>query len=151
MKRQILLLLLSAGSLAGALNGQRNVHSLPKEVFAARTVAIVNNTHNEQVEQGAVETLKRWGKLTLVDDSDLADIILTFEKKNSHEGTTTQKTNDDGTPSTSYGMSFGSSINMKATLKGKTLSFYTTTTGDSKKKAGASCVNDLQSAYIAGP
>lgn len=151
MKRQILSLVLFAGLFAGSLMAQRNIQSLPKEVYAAKTVAIVNNTHNDQVEQGAAETLKRWGKLTLVDDADLADITLVFDKKNSHEGTSTQKTNDDGTPSTSYGMSFGSSINMKATLKGKTSSFYMTTTGDSRKKAGATCVNDLQSAYIARP
>ena len=102
-------------------------------------------------EQGAIETLKRWGKLTVIDDSDLADITLTFDKKSGHESTSSQKTNSDGTPSTSYGVSFGSSITMKATLKSAATSFYTTTTSDSKKKAGASCVLDFQSAYVAGP
>ena len=151
MKQIILGLALLAGTTGSALHAQRNIQALPKEVYAAKTVAIINNTHNEQVEQGAAETLKRWGKLTLVDDSDLADITLIFDKKSGHEGTSTQKTNDDGTPSVSYGVSFGSSINMKATLKGNTISFYSTTTSDSKKKAGASCVNDFRGAYIARP
>ena len=44
-------------------------------------------------------------------------------------------------------MSFGSSLTMKATMKGSTTPFYTATNSDSKKKGGASCVVDFQSAY----
>jgi hypothetical protein len=138
-------------TLAGSLFAQRSVHPLPKEVFAAKTVAIVNNTHNEAVEQGAVEALKRWGRFAVVDDSDLADITLTFDKKGEHEGTSSQKPDKDGNPSSSYSMSFSSSVHMKAALKGADTSFYTATTSESKKKAGAECIVDLQQAYVSGP
>ena len=123
------------------------MHTFPKEVRTAKTVAIINNTRNEAVEQGAVEALKRWGHLSLVYDTDTADIVLTFDKQTSHEGTSTTKTGDDGKPSTSYGMTFGSAIYMKAVVKGASSPFYTNHTGDSKKKAGATCVTDLQEAF----
>ena len=95
--------------------------------------------------------MKRWGKLTIVDDLDSADITLTFGKKTDHEGSSSQKPDKDGNPSSSYSMSFGSSISMKATLKGKSESFYSTTTSESKKKAGSECVLELQQAYVSGP
>lgn len=125
---------------------------IPRPVFAAKTIAIVNHAHNDQVEAGALESLKRWGKFTVVDDPDNADIVLTFEKISEHEGksTQTEKNNNDGKqPETSstYSMSFGSSLTMKATMKGNTTPFYTATNSDSKKKGGAACVVDFQSAY----
>ena len=149
MKNLILgvaLFLLGAFGLAAA---QVNVRPLPKEALSAKTVAIVNNTHNDGVSEGAVEALKRWGKFTIVDDSDAADVTLTFEKKSEHEGTSTQKTGDDGKPDTSYSMSFSSTIRMRATLKGGESAFYSTSIGDSKKKAGAGCILNLQQAYLA--
>jgi hypothetical protein len=125
---------------------------IPRPVFAAKTIAIVNHAHNDQVESGALGSLKRWGKFTIVDDPDTADIVLTFEKTSEHEGksTQTEKNNNDGKqPETSstYSMSFGSSLTMKATMKGNTTPFYTATNSDSKKKGGAACVVDFQSAY----
>jgi hypothetical protein len=126
---------------------------IPRPVFAAKTIAIVNHAHNDAVETGALESLKRWGKFTVVDDPDTADIILTFEKVSEHESKSTQtsKDNNDGKqPETSSGfsMSFGSSLTMKATMKGSATPFYTATNGDSKKKGGAACVVDFQGAYI---
>jgi hypothetical protein len=125
---------------------------IPRPVFAAKTIAIVNHAHNDAVETGALESLKRWGKFTIVDDPDTADIVLTFEKISEHEGKSTQtsKDNNDGKSpetSSSYSMSFGSSLTMKATMKGSTTPFYTATNSDSKKKGGAACVVDFQSAY----
>jgi hypothetical protein len=125
---------------------------IPRPVFAAKTIAIVNRAHNEAVEAGALESLKRWGKFTIVDDADTADIVLTFEKVGEHEGKSSEKAtnnNDGKQPDTSYtySMSFSSSITMKATLRGGTAPFYTATNGDSKKKGGAACVVDFQSAY----
>jgi hypothetical protein len=125
---------------------------IPRPVFAAKTIAIINHAHNDAVETGALESLKRWGKFTIVDDPDAADIVLTFEKISEHEGKSTQtsKDNNDGKqPETSstYSMSFGSSLTMKATMKGSTAPFYTATNSDSKKKGGAACVVDFQSAY----
>jgi hypothetical protein len=125
---------------------------IPRPVFAAKTIAIVNHAHNDAVETGALESLKRWGKFTIVDDPETADIVLTFEKASEHEGKSTQtsKDNNDGKqPETSYNysMSFGSSLTMKATMKGNTAPFYTATDSDSKKKGGAACVVSFQSAY----
>ncbi len=148
MKR---LLLMAVLFCAGSVSGQINVRPLPKAALMAKTVAIVNNTHNDAVSEGAVEALKRWGHFTIVDDSDAADITLTFEKKSEHEGTSTQKTGDDGKPDTSYSVTFSSSIRMKATLNGGDNAFYSTTTSESKKKAGAGCILDLQRAYMAAP
>ncbi|WP_263384203.1 hypothetical protein [Granulicella arctica] len=136
--------------LPGLALAQRDIGAMPKEVFTAKTVAIVNNTHNDQVEQGAIEALKRRGKLTVIDDSDVADVTLTFDKRSEHEGTSKTTTGDDGKPNTSYGMTFGSSTYMKAVLKGSVLPFFKTSTGDSKKKAGIGCVTDLESAYNSG-
>jgi hypothetical protein len=148
--RRLVLLALSLALGMGIINAQQVVKPLPKEVFVAKTIAIVNNTHNDLVTQGAIEALKRWGRFTIVDDSDVADIILTFDKKSTHDGSSTQTTGDDGKPSYNYGMSFSSSINMKAVMKGSESSFYTANTTESKKKAGAECVTDLQSAFISG-
>jgi hypothetical protein len=136
--------------LASSAFAQRK--PIPRPVFAARTIAIVNHAHNDAVEAGALESLKRWGKFTVVDDPDTADIVLTFEKVGEHEGKSTEKAtnnNDGKQPDTSYtySMSFGSSLTMKATMKGGTTPFYTVTNSDSKKKGGAACVVEFQSAY----
>lgn len=136
--------------LATSVLAQRK--PIPRAVFAAKTIAIVNHAHNDAVEAGALESLKRWGKFTIVDDPDTADIVLTFEKVGEHEGKSTQKesnNNDGKQPETSYtyNMSFGSSLTMKATIKGGTAAFYTVTNSDSKKKGGAACVVEFQSAY----
>ena len=148
MKTLILLSALSFASL-GSAGAQINVKPLPKPALAAKTIAIVNNTHNDAVEEGAIDALKRWGRFTIVDDADSADITLTFDKKGEHEGTSTQKTGDDGKPDSSYSLSFSSSVHMKAMLKGGNGAFYTTSTGDSKKKAGSSCILDLQRTFLA--
>jgi hypothetical protein len=150
MKRHLLGVVLSSAVLVGTVAAQRSIQPLPKEVFAARTVAIVNNTHNEAVEQGALDALKRWGRFTVIDDSDLADITLTFDKRSEHDGASSQTTGDDGKPSSSYSVSFSSSVHMTAVAKGADRSFYATTTSESKKKAGAECITDLQSAFARG-
>jgi hypothetical protein len=147
MRRCLLGVVLSSAVLVGASWAQRVIRPFPKEVFAAKTVAIVNNTHNEAVEQGAVEALRRWGHFTVVDDSDLADITLTFDKKSEHEGATTQTAGDDGKPSSSYSVTFSSTIHMSVAVKGSDQPFYAATTGASKKKAGAECVTELQGAF----
>jgi hypothetical protein len=146
-----LLLVLFIVSLAGAAYAQKAITPIPKEALAAKTVAIVNNTHNEAVTDGAIEALKRWGRFTVVDDSDIADLTLTFDKKSEHDGASSQKPGDDGKPNYGYSMSFSSSIHMHVAIKGSDRSFYSTTTSESKKKAGADCVTDLQRAYNAGP
>ncbi len=143
----LLLRLLLGLLLAGSALAQRK--PFPRQVFTAKTVAILNHTHNDGVEEGALESLKRWGKFAVVDDPDTADIVLSFDKKGDHEGKSTAKDNADGKPPDySYSMSFGSSITMKATMKGGDAPFYVATTSDSKKKAGITCILDLQNAYL---
>lgn len=148
MRKLVLGLALFLAGAFGIVGSQVNIKPLPKPALVAKTVAIINNTHNDAVSEGAVEALKRWGRFTIVDESDAADITLTFDKKSEHEGTSTQKTGDDGKPDSSYSMSFSSSVHMKAMLKDGDAAFYTTTTSESKKKAGAACILDLQRTYL---
>ena len=98
--------------------------------------------------------LKSWGQFTVVDDPQLADITLRFEKSRERTGAgTPQKTEADGKPvgdpSYGYSLSFGSKIHMKAYLKDGDAAFYTTQTEDGKLKAGMGCVNDLHTAFRA--
>ncbi len=151
MKRLFATISLAAALSTGYALGQGNKLPLPKPVFRAKTVVILNESHNSDVELGAVEALKRWGKFTIIDDPDLADITLTFEKKSEHEGSSTQKPDKDGNTSWGASMTFGSSIHMSATLKGETTAFYNATTHESKKKAGADCIVKLEQAYVSGP
>lgn len=150
MKKALLSLVVCVIGLSGA-DAQFNAHPLPQPALMAKTVAIVNNTHNSAVGEGATEAVKRWGRFTIIDDSDVADLTLTFDKKSEHEGSSTQKTGADGKPDTSYSVTFSSSIHMRATVKGSESAFYSTTTDESKKKAGSVCVLDLQKAYLAAP
>jgi hypothetical protein len=121
---------------------------IPKIAFAAKTIAILNDTKSGDVPDGALEQLKRWGHFTVVDDTDSADIVLRFDKKTDREKQSSQSTNNDGTTSYSGGMTFSSQVHMRAYLKGADSPFYTTSTGDSKKKAGISCVTSFQKAWI---
>ena len=132
----------------GAL-GQTGGKSFPPEALQAKTVAIVNDTHSDDVEKGAETALKAWGRYQLTDNAEDADLTLRFDKTTDHNGASSEKTGDDGKPSYSYGMSFGSSIHMKAYTKSGFAPFYTTKTGDSKRKAGVSCVDNFREAYRA--
>ncbi len=120
----------------------------PDGVFSAKTVAVVNDTRTPAVEKGAEDALAAWGQFKVVDDPQLADVTLRFEKARQHEGHDTQKTDDTGKP-TDYGytMSFGSTISMKAFFKDTEAPFYTTKTEDGKAKAGTTCVNSFHAAF----
>jgi hypothetical protein len=122
---------------------------MPKTALAARTIAILNDSKTGEVSDGAVEQLKRWGHFIVVDDTDSADIVLRFDKKIDHEKQNSQSTDDSGNTSYSGSMSFSSQVHMRAYLKGANSPFYTTQTGDSKRKAGISCVSSFQRAWIA--
>jgi hypothetical protein len=121
---------------------------MPRAAFAARTVAILNDTKTGEVSDGALEQLKRWGHFTVVDDTDSADIVLRFDKKTDREKQNSQSTDDKGTTSWSGGMTFSSQVHMRAYLKGSDTPFYTTQTGDSKKKAGVTCVTSFENAWL---
>jgi hypothetical protein len=131
-----------------ALSAQTAIKPIPKEAFAAKTVAIVNNTHQEGIVDGATDAIKRWGHLTLVDDTDAADITLTFDKKSEYTKTSSQKTSEDGKPESSFGVTFSSAVHMHASLKGAPTAFYSTVSDSSKKKAGEACILDLQHAFL---
>ena len=121
---------------------------MPREAFAAKTIAIVNDTKTGEITDGALEQLKGWGHFTVVDDADSADIVLRFDKKTDHEKQNSHSTDENGTTTWSGGMTFSSQVHMRAYLKGSVSPFYTTQTGDSKKKAGVSCVTSFEKAWI---
>ncbi len=121
-------------------------------VLTAKTIAVVNDTRDPKVQDGAVAALKNWGQFTVVDDPQLADITLRFDKTKEHSGSAVPpKTDADGKPlgdpSYGYSMNFGSKIHMKAYLKDGDDAFYTTQTDDGKAKAGTGCVNEFHTAF----
>ena len=131
-----------AGSPQGA--------GLPPAVLAAKTVAIVNDTRDPKVTDGAVAALKSWGQFTVVDDPQVADLTLRFDKTKERAGENTQKANPE-TNKTEYGysVSLSSQIHMKVYLKDGDSGVYATKTDDSKAKAGMGCVNDFHTAFRA--
>lgn len=123
---------------------------LPKAVFAAKTVAIVNDTKTSEVTEGAMEQLKRWGHFAVVDDPESADIVLRFDHKNERDGKNTQKTDDKGNVNEwGYTMTFASETHMHAYLKGADAPFYSNKSSDGKKKGGQACVSSFEDAWLA--
>ena len=121
----------------------------PEAVFTAKTIAVLNDTNTGAVTDGAVDQLKKWGHFTVVDDPENADITLRFDKNKNHDGRSSQKADANGNPTDyNYSVTFGSSIQMKAFLKGSDTSFYSTKTDESKKKAGTACVTSFEGAYL---
>lgn len=148
MKRWIVRTALLGSLLVGAAVAQTGKAAFPEGVFAAKTVAIVDDTHTPGVQKGATEALQAWGQYKVVDDPQLADITLRFEKNRQHEGHDSQTTDQNGKDTNySYSMSFSSSIHMTAFLKDADKPFYSTKTDDSKAKAGTSCINSFHTAY----
>jgi opacity protein-like surface antigen len=134
--------------MAAAANAQAN-GAFPPALANAKTIAIIDDTHTSGVSEGATDALRAWGRFTVVDDPDAADLTLRFDKSKDHTGQDSQKPADDGSTSYGYSMSFSTSVHMKAYLKDGTDPFYTDKTDDSKKKAGISCVRDFRTAFIA--
>lgn len=116
----------------------------------AKTIAVVNDTKDAGVAKGAATALQSWAQFTRVDDPQVADITLRFDKSRERSGESTQGTDpNSGKPSYGYSISSSSQIHMKAYLKDGDDAFYSTRTDDSKVKAGMSCVNDFHTAYRA--
>ena len=125
-------------------------NAFPPAALAGKTIAIVNETHAEAVSDGARAALADWGQFKLIDDADAADVTLRFDKSTDHAGQDSHKTDANGNPTDySYSMSFTSKIHMKAYTRDGLAPFYTTTTDDSKKKAGLSCVIAFHEAFRA--
>jgi hypothetical protein len=142
--RRALLLSLAFIAVAAAPAQQ----SMPPAALAAKTIAILNDTKTADIPDGALEQLKRWGRFTVVDDADSADIVLRFDKKTDREKQNSQSTDDKGVTSYSATMSFSSQVHLRAYLKGSSSPFYTTQTGDSKKKAGITCTTSFEKAWL---
>lgn len=144
--RPLLLLLAFIASVASVATPAQQ--PIPRAAFAAKTIAILNDTKSGEVSDGALEQLKRWGHFTVVDATDSADIVLRFDKKTDREKQNSQSTDDKGQTSYSATLSFSSQVHMRAYLKGSDSPFYTTKTDDSKRKAGISCVASFEKAWI---
>lgn len=143
-------IVVTCGVMLTAAMAQTTGKGFPAGVFSAKTVAVVNDTKTPAVEKGADDALKNWGQFKLVDDPQLADVTLRFDKTREHEGHDTQKTDATGKPTDyGYSMSFGSKIHMQAYLKDSDTPFYSTQTEDGKAKAGTTCVNDFHTAFRA--
>ena len=148
MKRLGLWLVLVLGVVLAAAQAQTATKPFPPGVFTAKTIAIVNDTRQAGVEKGAGDTLASWGQFKVVDDPQLADVVLHFDKASHHDGHDTHKTDDTGKPTDSgYTMSFGSTITMKAYFKDADAPFYSTKTDDSKAKGGSTCINAFHTAW----
>lgn len=136
------------GALMGTAGAQTGKAVFPDGVFAAKTVAIIDDTHTSGVAKGAADALQSWGQFKIVDDPQLADVTLRFEKNRNHEGRDSQTADPNGKDTSySYSMSFSSSIHMAAFFKDSDKPFYATTTDDSKTKAGVSCINSFHAAF----
>lgn len=124
--------------------------AFPAALTNAKTVAIVNDTHTAAVSEGAIAALRAWGRFTVVEDPDTADVTLRFDKNKEHSGQDSQKPDPNtGDPSYSYSMSFNTSIHLKVYLKDADTPFYSARTDEAKKKAGMACVSDFRSAMQA--
>ncbi len=120
----------------------------PPAVLTAKTVAVLNDTHTQAVTDGAVEELKEWGHIRVIDDPDSADLVLHFTKSTSHDRTNTESKNDkDNTTNYGFSMSMSTSVHMDATAKDGFAPFYSTSTEDSKQKAGRKCAQSFIGAY----
>jgi hypothetical protein len=146
MKPFIRVLLFLFASVAVAATAAQE--PMPRAAFAAKTVAIRNDTKTGEVSDGALEQLKRWGHFTVVDDADSADIVFRFDKKTDREKQSSQSTDEKGTTTYSGGFTFSSHVHMRAYLKGSNSPFYKTETDDSKRKAGISCMTSFEKAWL---
>lgn len=143
MKRGILAgmtvaFLMSVGAVA---------QSVPREAFKAKTVWIENNTGKPAVENGADSELNRWGRLTLADDADAADIRLVLTRAGSTE-TDTTKPNSTGTGFDSgVSTSLGFGVDMHAYLKGQALYFYQTNSASGGEKGGRNVIDNFRKQF----
>ncbi len=152
---RILLLCFSllSGSLSFAMAQSSGQHAFPKPVLAAKTVAILNDTHVQAVEDGAVEELRQWGHVRVIDDPESADVVLHFMKTTTRSTSNTQKQDStlggdkDNDSSYGFSVSSSSSVHMEARARDGLLPFYSTATEDAKAKAGRTCVQKFIGAF----
>lgn len=137
-----------AAMLAGAM--AVGAQSMPREAFKAKTIFIVNQTGKAAVENGADSELSKWGRFTMADDADSADIKLVLTKAGSSVvSKETPKADGSGFDS-STSTTFALGVDMHAYVKGQGLYFYQTNTSSSGEKAGHNLIENFRKLYPKG-
>lgn len=127
-----------------------SAQSLPREAFKAKTIYVVNNTGKPAVENGADSELSKWGRFTMADDPDSADIKLVLSKPGSTT-TSTQTLNSAGTgwdSGTSTSLTFG--VDLHAYVKGQQLYFYATNSSSGGEKGGRNVIENFRKLFPKG-
>jgi hypothetical protein len=134
-------------ALCGTMLGTAFAQDIPREAFKAKTVWVENRTGKPAVENGADSALSKWGRFTMADDEDSADIKILLTKAGS---STTEKetpkadgTGFDSSSSTSF--TFG--IDMHVYLKGHGLYFYQTNSASGGEKGGRNVIENFRKQF----
>ncbi len=138
-------LFLFAGSalMPFALHAQ----DIPRQVFKAKTVWVVNQTGKPATENGADAALSKWGHFQLADDSDTADIKIVIFKTGSQETHSQTQDQKTGQMDQSYGASFTLGLTAHAYLKGEKLYFWTGSSDSSGEKGGRTIVENFKKLF----
>jgi hypothetical protein len=135
-------------AIAGLLMaGSVLAQDLPREAFKAKTYYIINRTGKPAVENGASSEMSKWGRLTLADDADSADIRIVLTKPGSSM-TEKETPKTDGTgfdSSVSSNFTFG--VDMHAYVKGQGLYFYQTNSASSGEKGGRNVIENFRKLF----
>jgi hypothetical protein len=121
--------------------------SMPREAFKAKTFWIVNKTGKPAVENGADSELSKWGRLTMADDADSADIRIVITKAGSTT-TDTTKPNSTGTgfdSGVSTSLTLG--VDMHAYIKGQEMYFYQTNSASGGEKGGRNLIDNFRKQF----
>jgi hypothetical protein len=121
--------------------------SMPREAFKAKTIFVENRTGKPTVENGADSELSKWGRFTMADDADSADIKLVLTKAGSSVvSKETPKADGSGfDSSTSTTFTFG--VDLHAYVKGQEMYFYQTNSASSGEKAGRNLIDNFRKLY----
>lgn len=141
--RRVGLAVIGSCFLAAAVIAQ----DVPREAFKAKTIYVVNRTGKPGVENGADSELNRWGRFTMADDADSADIRIVLTKAGS--STVTKETpNSAGTGfDSSSSTSFTLGVDLHAYLKGQQLYFYSTNSASSGEKGGRNVIENFRKQF----
>jgi hypothetical protein len=121
--------------------------SMPREAFKAKTVWVENKTGKPAIENGADSELSKWGRLTLADGADSADIRLVLTKAGSST-VDTQKMNSAGTGFDSgTSTTLGLGVDMHAYLKGQEMYFYQTNSASGGEKGGRNVIDNFRKQF----
>jgi hypothetical protein len=129
--------------LAATLHAQ----SVPREAFKAKTYYIINRTGKPAVENGADSEMNKWGRFTMADDADSADIKIVLTKA----GSSTTQAETPKTDGTGFDSSVSTNIvlgiDLHAYLKGQGLYFYQTNSASSGEKGGHNVIDNFRKQF----